>query len=133
MDRIVVDASAIGELLASPTPDPELKRRFIFSKPCAPSVMYPEVLNMLRKNVRAGKVTLDDANVMVHDLCSLPVTATSHLALVPRSWELRDSVTPYDAAYITLAEQLGVPLITGDGKLARSHGHNAKIELYPVP
>jgi len=104
----------------------------MFSKPCVPSVIYPEVLNMLRKTVRAGKVALDDANVMVRDLCSLPITTAPHLPLVPRSWELRDSVTPYDAAYVALAEQLGVPLITCDGKLARSHGHDAKIELYPL-
>ena len=104
----------------------------MLSRPCAPSVIYPEVLNTLRKAVRAGRLALEDANMMVRDLSSLPITATSHLALVPRSWELRDSITAYDAAYIALAEQLDVPLITCDGKLARSHGHSAKIELYPV-
>ena len=131
-ERIIVDASAIGELLSSPDPRPELKRRFVFSRPCAPSVIYPEVLNALRKGVRAGKLAADDADMMVRDLRSLPITTTSHLALVPRMWELRDSITAYDAAYIALAEQLDVPLITCDGKLARSHGHSAKIELYPV-
>jgi predicted nucleic acid-binding protein len=35
----------------------------------------------------------------------------------------------YDAAYVTLAETLDAPLLTCDGKLARSHGHRAKIEL----
>jgi predicted nucleic acid-binding protein len=69
---------------------------------------------------------------MVRDLRSLPITETSHLALVSRMWELRHSITAYDAAYVALAEHLDVPLITCDGKLARSHGHNAKIELYPV-
>jgi predicted nucleic acid-binding protein len=42
---------------------------------------------------------------------------------------LRESVTAYDAAYVTLAEALNAPLLTCDGKLARSHGHRAKIEL----
>jgi predicted nucleic acid-binding protein len=131
-ERIIVDASAIGELLASPNPPPELRRRFAFSRPCAPSVIYPEVLNALRKGLRAGRLAADDVEVMVRDLRDLPITTTSHHPLVRRMWELRNSITPYDAAYVALAEQLDVPLITCDGKLARSHGHSAKIELYPM-
>ena len=42
---------------------------------------------------------------------------------------LRDSVTMYDAAYVVLAEILDAPLITCDAKLARSHGHEARMEL----
>jgi predicted nucleic acid-binding protein len=42
---------------------------------------------------------------------------------------LRDSITAYDATYVVLAEALDVPLITCDAKLARSHGHGARIEL----
>ncbi|MBL7325874.1 VapC toxin family PIN domain ribonuclease, partial [Escherichia coli] len=37
--------------------------------------------------------------------------------------------TVADGAYVALAEGLGVPLITCDGRLAQSHGHNAEIEL----
>jgi len=49
--------------------------------------------------------------------------------MLPRIWELRESVTAYDATYVSLAEALDAPLLTCDGKLARSHGHRAKIEL----
>jgi predicted nucleic acid-binding protein len=38
--------------------------------------------------------------------------------LLDRMWQLRSNVTPYDAAYIALAERLGGPLITCDAKLA---------------
>jgi len=31
-----------------------------------------------------------------------------------------------------LAERLDIPLVTCDAKLAKSNGHNAKIELYPA-
>ncbi len=54
----------------------------------------------------------------------------SHSALLPRIWELRENVTAYDAAYITLAETLNAPLITTDAKLARASGIRAEIELY---
>jgi predicted nucleic acid-binding protein len=86
------------------------------------------VLNTLRKAVRAGRGTIDSANMMVRDLSGLPITTVSHLALVERSWDLRNSIT----AYVALAEQLAVPLITCDAKLAGSNGHHAKIELYPL-
>jgi predicted nucleic acid-binding protein len=49
--------------------------------------------------------------------------------LLPRIWQLRDSASAYDAAYLALAEALDAPLLTCDGKLARSHGHTAKVEL----
>jgi predicted nucleic acid-binding protein len=49
--------------------------------------------------------------------------------MLPRIWELRECVTAYDAAYVTLAEALDAPLLTCDGEFARSHGHRTKIEL----
>lgn len=73
------------------------------------------------------------ADGVVADLSVYPVARSHHKALVPRIWELRHAITPYDAAYVALAERLGVPLITCDAKLAKSNGHNAQIELYPIP
>ncbi|HET8539371.1 MAG TPA: PIN domain-containing protein [Anaeromyxobacter sp.] len=49
--------------------------------------------------------------------------------LLRRAWELRASITAYDAMYVALAEALRAPLLTRDGRLARSHGHRARIEL----
>ena len=49
--------------------------------------------------------------------------------MLVRLWELRESITAYDATYVALAEALDSPLITCDSKLARSHGHGATIEL----
>ncbi len=53
-----------------------------------------------------------------------------HAALLPRIWELRENLTAYDAAYVSLAETLDAPLITTDARLARASGHRAEIELY---
>ena len=46
-----------------------------------------------------------------------------------RCWELRDNVTPYDAAYVALAEALGVPLLTADARLANAPGIRCEVEL----
>ena len=40
-----------------------------------------------------------------------------------------DTLTAYDAAYVTLAEALAASLVTTDGGLARAHGHLADVQL----
>ena len=47
--------------------------------------------------------------------------------LTQRIWALRQNLTAYDAAYVALAEALGVPLLTRDLRLSRSSGHAATI------
>ncbi len=42
-------------------------------------------------------------------------------------WTLRDNLTAYDAAYVTLAEALDRPLVTFHEGLAGSPGHAAEI------
>jgi len=49
--------------------------------------------------------------------------------LMGRMWELRDTITPYGAAYVALAERLDGPLITGDDGLARSSGPYCAFDL----
>jgi predicted nucleic acid-binding protein len=45
-------------------------------------------------------------------------------------WQLRHDVTACDAAFIALAEALGVPLVTCDARLARAPGHAAMVEVF---
>ena len=40
-----------------------------------------------------------------------------HVPLLPRIWQLRHNVWPYDAAYVALAESLNAELVTLDGKV----------------
>lgn len=64
-------------------------------------------------------------------MTSFVITRFTHRPLLGRVWKLRDSVATYDAAYIALAETLGVPLLTCDARLGRAHGHGAEILVYP--
>lgn len=43
-------------------------------------------------------------------------------SLAPRAWELINSVSFYDALYVSLAERLSAALVTADAKLARAKG-----------
>jgi predicted nucleic acid-binding protein len=46
---------------------------------------------------------------------------------------LRTGVTTYDAAYVALAEDLDVVLVTADTRLQRAHGIICEIEAIPGP
>ncbi|HWD23638.1 MAG TPA: type II toxin-antitoxin system VapC family toxin [Burkholderiales bacterium] len=65
----------------------------------------------------------------MEDFRDLLIERHAHADLLPRIWQLRESVSARDASYIALAEALDAPLVTCDAKLARSHGHSAQIEL----
>ena len=45
-----------------------------------------------------------------------------HALLLPRIWQLRGSLTAYDATYVALADALGATLVTRDASLARVAG-----------
>ncbi len=72
--------------------------------------------------IHAAVVDLDDIRAVRHD----------HALLRPRIWALRDNLTAYDAAYVALAEAFDAPLVTTDARLARSSGHQARIEAPPA-
>ncbi len=49
-----------------------------------------------------------------------------------RAYELRANVTPYDAAYVALAEALECPLLTGDRRLASAPGPRCEFQLVGI-
>jgi predicted nucleic acid-binding protein len=67
----------------------------------------------------------------VHDIGQTPISRTAHRPLLSRVWELRDSITAFDASCIALAEQPDVPLLTCDARLGRARGHDAEVIVYP--
>jgi predicted nucleic acid-binding protein len=69
------------------------------------------------------------ASQAMEDFADLPLNRYPHVDLLPRIWELRGSLTAYDAAYVSLAEVLDATLLTCDPKLTKFHGHTARIQL----
>jgi predicted nucleic acid-binding protein len=94
-----------------------------------PSVFDAEVLSALRGLVRGGKFAGAAAAELVADLMVLPVDRWHMSPLLPRMWELRENLTPYDAAYVALAELTGAVLATGDERIAASPGARCDIQI----
>ena len=46
-----------------------------------------------------------------------------------RSFQLRENLSAYDAAYVALAEALNCSLLTRDTRLERSSGHLISVEV----
>jgi predicted nucleic acid-binding protein len=98
----------------------------------APELAMFETANVLRRQQRAGRLERVEATLAHQGLLSLPLQLWPYLPLADRVWELRESVTAYDASYIALAELLGAPLITLDDKLQRASGTNCTVLTPPA-
>jgi predicted nucleic acid-binding protein len=95
----------------------------------APHLVDIEVVSAWRRLAAAG--VLDDRRVAlaIEDLRALGITRVAHGPLVARCWQLRGNLTPYDAAYVALAELMDAPLLTADGRLASAPGAGCAVEL----
>lgn len=127
---IVLDASAAIEwLLQSPAGTRVDKRIFSSESLHAPHLLDVEVAQVLRRYVREKMITAQRGQEALEDLGDLSLNRYPHDFLIPRVWELRATLTAYDAVYVALAELLGAPLLTCDGKIASASGHSANVEV----
>jgi predicted nucleic acid-binding protein len=97
----------------------------------APHLIDLEVTRAVRRFVLAREVTAEDGRARIELAAALVGTRYAHVQLLDRIWELRDNFPVSDAAFVALAEALGVPLVTTDEPLARTPGHAAQIIGFP--
>ena len=84
--------------------------------------MPAEVAKLLQRAAGAAEISTDVASLARDDLRSLRVELFPYSACADRVWELRSTVTAYDAWYVALAETLDATLPTLDEKLSRALG-----------
>lgn len=127
---IVVDASVMAPALADDDSDGDAARTALRGNPlAAPELIDLEVASVWRRQVIAGQLDVRRADLAVADLVALPLQRIPHRQLITRCWELRQNLTPYDAAYVALAELLDAVLVTGDKRLSRSPGLRCRVDV----
>jgi len=84
-----------------------------------PDLFFVECANVLWKNVRRGDITLADSRHGLHLLNALLLPTTPAAQLNERAIEIacQFGISAYDALYVSLSEQLGLPLLTADNRL----------------
>ncbi len=88
-----------------------------------------DIDQMLRRYVLHGTLNERLGALALNRWRNLDVERYPHEPFLDRTWQLRDSVTAYDAICVALAEALSAVLVTGDRRLADPPGANAPIEL----
>lgn len=133
MGLIVVDASAVVELMA---PDDSSRRAAVAARlstgdaAYAPSHFDIEVMAAIRGIVRRKSEFAAAVPELLRDVYHLPIRRERlSEAAMARVWQLRENMTPYDAGYVALAEELGASLVTCDAKFIAPPGVGCAIEL----
>jgi predicted nucleic acid-binding protein len=129
---IVVDASAIVEVLLNTTTGAALRRHLFASGQTlhVPHLTDVEVLQVLRRYSIAKVLDRERASEAFDDYAAMPFHRYPHSILLPRVWELRHNLTAYDAVYIALAEALCATLVTCHRALGSVSGHRAAILVF---
>ncbi|MGI5144544.1 MULTISPECIES: type II toxin-antitoxin system VapC family toxin [unclassified Streptomyces] len=96
----------------------------------APTLIDYEVQSALLGMQRGGKLTEKQVTKAMTDFTALPLGKHDTLPLWERVRTLHANLSAYDAQYVALAESLGAPLITCDGRIKRSGAAKCDVEVF---
>ena len=77
----------------------------------APAFAWAEIGSVLRKKIRAGLITAEEAQGCFHDFCQLPIEYIDTDKIRAKAWEIAEQYqlpTLYDAAFLACTESVGV-------------------------
>lgn len=131
MTEYVVDAAAMVSALARKDAVGIAAHKRIAEAIChAPHLLDAEVGHVLRRAERTGQLGERTARTALAALPELIEYRYPHTGrLADLAWELRHTITFYDALYVALATVLDVPLLTADAKLGKAPGLSCSIEV----
>lgn len=127
---LVVDASAVAAALVDEGPDGRWAEQALGAGPLvAPHLLLVETASILRRASLAKQLSDAVAALAHRELLMLPVELFPYDLVAERVWELRKTVSSYDAWYVALAELLDAPLATLDHRLSRASGPRCRFAL----
>ena len=112
---IVLDASAFIDAVDGRR---SVIERLVGEDIHAPHLLDVEVASALRRLVVEGRLAEERADRALDILERGDIHRHEHTPLLRHGWKLRHQVSAYDAAYVSLAAVMGIPLVTTDHKLA---------------
>jgi predicted nucleic acid-binding protein len=117
---IVIDASALAEVVARSERAGQVEELFDGQLLIAPDLINSEVLSVLRGWLARSLIDLPSAARAVRNLTTAPIRRFTTSSLIDEMWSTRHNLTPYDAAYVVLARQSDAALLTLDERLMRA-------------
>ena len=132
-ERITCDASILVALLVDGGLAGQWATRTLTpaSGLLAPHLALFEAANILRRQQLAQIISPDQAAQAHADLLDLPIDMWPYEILAPRTWQLRENLSAYDASYVALAEITDTMLATLDSRIARAPGLRCLIASPP--
>lgn len=86
-------------------------------------------MSAMRKMWLRGELDGEALDTSYGIYAMMPCTRYPLLPLMDRALELRHNLTPYDAAYVALAELLDCPLVTADRRMAAAPGVRCEVRV----
>jgi predicted nucleic acid-binding protein len=114
MADVVVDASAMVDLLLGNEMGGAVRRRLAGHALHAPAHLDAEVLSALGRLHRAGDLDAEDVESMLRDLVAAPIQRHDVSDLLIGTWSRRHQLRLVDALYVQLAVVRDLPLVTTD-------------------
>ena len=120
----VFDASILVNALISVGQPGELARAELRGAAvlAVPAIFGAEAVSALRSLVKRGELSLARSAAAVAQVKQARTSQYPFEPFSERAWQLRDSLSVYDAWYVALAEWLDTSLVTADRGLANAHG-----------
>ncbi len=128
---IVVDASVLANFLVDDGPSGAKARSALSDagEVFVPDLIDVETAAVLRKGWIAQDITESRLVMAIDILAELPFRRYPTSLFLRRAYELRSTITAYDAMYVALAESLDCELLTCDARLARASGPRCPVRL----
>jgi len=130
--KAVIDASVLVAALVDSGSTGSWAEDVISEGPLSvPELALVETTNVLRRMEQSRQISQLEATASLHDLLRLDLEVYPFAPVAARVWELRSSLTSYDAWYVALAEALQFPLVTLDRRLSRASGPRCDVIVPP--
>ena len=128
----VVDSSVLVAALVDSGAEGAWAESVVAEEPLiGPELALAEASNILRRLELAGRLSRPEAARAHEALLRLNVDLFPFVPFAERVWELRGSLTSYDAWYVAMAESLDCPLVTLDQRLGRASGPRCEVITPP--